>query len=152
MRISIVVGNPKRRSRTWDAAHRVAYALNPNSIKAWDLVDIGTHLLHWGDPEVVKTIAEIQHSDVLIVGSPTYKATYSGLLKLFLDHVPNDTGLSGVIAVPVMLAGDPGHRLAGEVHLKPVLSELGAVIPAPSLFLLEQDAQGEREWSRAGPR
>ena len=146
MRVAIVVGNPKPRSRTWAAAHRVAQAMEPDSLSACDLVDIGPHLLTWGDPIVSETIAEVQRSDILIVGSPTYKATYSGLLKLFLDQLQSETGLAGVIAVPLMLGGDPGHRLAGEVHLKPVLSELGAIVPAPSLFLLESDADGERHW------
>ena len=41
-----------------------------------------------------------------MLASPTFKATYTGVLKLFLDKVPTD-GLAGVAAVPVMMGADP---------------------------------------------
>jgi FMN reductase len=74
---------------------------------------------------------------VAVVASPTYKATYTGLLKLFLDHI--GTGdLAGVVAVPLMLGGGPGHALAPELLLKPVLVELGATAPTRGLYLLDR--------------
>jgi FMN reductase len=70
------------------------------------------------------------------VASPTYKATYTGLLKLFLDQI--GTGdLAGVVAVPLMLGGGPAHALAPELLLKPVLVELGATAPTRGLYLLD---------------
>jgi FMN reductase len=73
-----------------------------------------------------------------VVASPTFKATYTGLLKLFLDQIPTN-GLSGVVAIPLMLGAGPGHALAPEVHLKPVLVELGATCPTRALYLLETE-------------
>ena len=46
----------------------------------------------------------------MIVASPTYKATYTGLLKLFLDRIAGGA-LAGVTAVPVMLGGHWRHSL-----------------------------------------
>ena len=63
-----------------------------------------------------------------MVASPTYKATYTGLLKLFLDRFATD-GLRGV-AVPLMLGAGPGHALAPELTLRPVLTEIGGLVPA----------------------
>ncbi len=71
-----------------------------------------------------------------MVATPVYKAAYTGLLKSFLDLYGND-GLAGVVAVPLVVSGNPGHALAGEVHLRPVLVELGAVVPARSLTVTE---------------
>jgi FMN reductase len=48
--------------------------------------------------------------DVLVVASPTYKATYSGLLKAFLDRLATGS-LAGKTAVPVLLGGAPNHQL-----------------------------------------
>src|SRR5215218_460786 len=77
------------------------------------------------------------------MASPTYKAAYTGLLKMFLDKVPGGTGLQDVVVVPLMLGGAPVHALAPELTLRPVLSELGATTLA-GLFLLEQTyADGE---------
>ena len=83
----------------------------------------------------------------MIFGSPTYKATYTGLLKLFLDQFPPD-GLGGIVAIPLMLGAGPAHALAPELHLKPVLAELGAVCPTPGLYLNDKTYA---EDARLGP-
>jgi FMN reductase len=83
-------------------------------------------------------LASIQAAEVAVFASPTYKGTYTGLLKLFLDLVPTD-GLTGVIAIPVMLGAALGHAMAPDLLLKPVLVELGDACPARGLYLLETD-------------
>jgi len=139
--VSVVVGNPKARSRTWDAAHRTAEALGASSVVAVDLVDLGPGLLGWGDETVAAAVAQVRASEVAIFASPTFKATYSGLLKLFLDQFETSVGLGGVVAVPLMLGAHHGHQLAPEVHLKPVLVELGATCPTPALYLIDRASQ-----------
>jgi FMN reductase len=139
MSVAIVVGNPKPRSRTWQAAHLVAEKLagRPADLSV-DLVDFGAALLDWADQQVAATIAAVAASDLLIVASPTYKATYTGLLKLFLDRISTGA-LAGVTAVPLMLGGDWRHSLAADMLLKPVLVELGATCPTRGLFLVDTD-------------
>ncbi|MDX6277789.1 MAG: reductase [Nocardioidaceae bacterium] len=141
MNVSIVVGNPKARSRTWDAAHRIAEGLGAEDVTPIDLVDLGPGLLDWGDETVAGAVKAVRASDLAIIASPTFKATYSGLLKVFLDRFDTGTGLEGVVAVPLMLGAGPGHQLAAEVHLKPLLVELGAAVPAPALYLLDSASQ-----------
>ena len=60
------------------------------------------------------------------------------MLKAFLDRYGSN-GLAGVVAVPVMTGGWPGHLLAVEVHLRPVLVELGAAVPARGLYVTEPE-------------
>jgi FMN reductase len=132
-----VVGNPKPRSRTRAAAELVVERLTgapPDRVV--DIVDLGAGLLQWSDPAVDEAVSALQQAEVAVVASPTFKASYTGLLKLFLDHV--GTGdLTGVVAVPLMLGGSPGHALAPELLLKPVLVELGATAPTRGLYLLD---------------
>jgi FMN reductase len=137
MKTSTVVGNPKARSRTYEAANLVVEALTgaPPDLTI-DLVDLGAGLLDWSDSSVTDAIAEVASSDLVVFASPTYKATYTGLLKLFLDRV-NTGSLAHVTAVPLMLGGDLRHSLAAEVFLKPVLVELGAACPTRGLFLVD---------------
>lgn len=73
---------------------------------------------------------------VAIFASPTYKATYTGVLKLFLDQFPSG-GLSGITAVPLRLGDGPHHAMAPDLLLKPVLVELGAICPIRGLYLLD---------------
>ena len=65
-------------------------------------------------------------------------AVVTGNPKAFLDRYAGN-GLAGTVAVPVMTGGWPGHLLAVEVHLRPVLVELGAIVPARGLFVTEPD-------------
>ena len=137
MSIVVVVGNPKPVSRTLDATVRVACALaerEPDTII--DVVTLGPGLMGFGDAGVAKAVEAVRGSKVLVVGSPTFKATYAGILKMFLDQFPTD-GLLGVTAFPMMMGAGPAHALAPELLLKPVLSEMGASCPAPGLYLTE---------------
>ena len=138
MRVSVVVGNPKPKSRTLNAGLLAARKLtgkDPDFVL--DVADLGGGLLEWGNAAVAEAIASVQRSDVVIVGSPTYKATYTGLLKLFLDQIPAD-GLKGIVGLPIMLGAGPAHALAPELLLKPVLVELGAVCPVAGLYLSDK--------------
>jgi FMN reductase len=103
----------------------------------FDLVELGPALLEWGNARLNATIEMVRGCNVLIVASPTFKASYTGLLKLFLDQIPSD-GLAGITAFPVMLGAGPAHLLAPELLLKPVLVELGAICPAVGLYLIDK--------------
>jgi FMN reductase len=139
MTTAIVVGNPKPRSRTYEAAAFLVEQLTGQQPDvAIDLIDFGAALLDWSDAGVGATIASVTSADLVVVASPTYKAAYTGLLKLFLDRIGSGS-LRGVTAIPLMLGGDLRHSLAPEVFLKPVLAELGATTPTRGLFVIETD-------------
>lgn len=149
MSVTVLVGNPKPRSRTYEAAHIVAERLAGRKADlSIDLTELGAALLDWSDATVADLVARIQATDLVVVASPTYKATYTGLLKLFLDRISGGA-LAGVTAVPVMLGGHWKHALAADLLLKPVLVELGATCPTRGLFLLDSEyaaSQALDEW------
>jgi FMN reductase len=125
-------GNPRPRSRTAALALSVARSvveLGP----AGPVVEIELSNRACADDEL-RTI--LTRAEVAVVASPTYKATYTGLLKSFLDGVPTGA-LRDVLAIPVMVGGDRTHALAVDVHLRPLLLELGASCPTPGLFVEE---------------
>ena len=139
MSVAVVVGNPKPASRTLDAASRVATRLGDEAPGVViDVITLGAGLLTWGDPAVTEAVTAVRQSDAVVVGSPTYKASYTGVLKLFLDQF-SAGWLNGVVAFPMMLGGAWIHALAPDVFLKPVLVELGAFCPMRGLYLLETD-------------
>jgi FMN reductase len=143
VRIAIVTGNPKPASRTHHAALAVAdalaAALGPDEPRLEiDLAEHASRLFDWSDPELSRLTAEVASAGLAVFASPTYKAAYTGMLKSFLDRYGSN-GLSGTVAVPVMTGGWPGHMLAVEVHLRPVLVELGATVPARGLYVTEPE-------------
>ena len=144
----VVVGNPKPGSRTLAAATLLMQELTgrpPDS--TIDVVTLGAGLLGWGDPAIGEAVAAVKQADVLVVASPTYKATYTGLLKLFLDQFGAGS-LDGALTYPLMLGAGLQHALAPELLLKPVLVEIGAMCPVRGLFLLDTDTTltGAEQW------
>jgi len=134
----VIVGNPKPMSRTRAAAELIAERLSGSAPTAViDVVDLGAGLLGWGDPAVAEAKQTVLDADSLVVASPTFKATYTGLLKLFLDQFGQGE-LGGITTFPVMLGAGPEHALAPELTLRPVLTEIGASCPAPALYLLQE--------------
>jgi FMN reductase len=141
-RVVVVVGNPRPASRTRDAGVHLATELAGRAPdRVLELAELGPRLFDLADTEIADLVEEVGRADLVVVASPTYKATYTGLLKLFLDRFAGGTGLRGV-AVPLMLIGSPGHALAGELHLRPLLAELGATTTRAAYVL-------EKEFDRA---
>ena len=136
MSVTVVVGNPKPGSRTLIAGCLLAEQLSGRSPDAVvDVVELGAGLLRWGDEAVQAAVGTVARSTVVVVASPTFKASYTGVLKLFLDQFATGDGLAGVVAVPLMLGAGPAHAMAPDLLLKPVLVELGATCPTPGLYL-----------------
>ena len=138
-----IVGNPKPRSRTFQLAESVAQAFAEATggrvDTLIDLVDIQGGLFAWGDPSVGAALERVFAADVLVVASPVYKATYTGLLKAFGDQISQGQ-LNGKLALPVMMGGADNHALAVEHELRPLLVELGATCATPGLYVLESRA------------
>jgi FMN reductase len=160
--VAVLVGNPKPRSRTLTVAEAVATAaasaagLDRDDRITVDLADFGSELFDWSSARVREAVDAVVRSALVVVASPTYKASYTGLLKSFLDWF-STTDLSGAAAVPVMVGAAPQHALAVEVHLRPVLVELGASLPTRGLYVLESQLEDLEDvidpWlDEAGPR
>lgn len=138
-----LVGNPRPGSRTRWVAERVAdrvaaHLPGPPEPRTVDLADLAPRILVPGDVEVDRARRAVAGARVAVVATPVYKASYTGLLKAFLDGYGPD-GLADVVVVPVVVTGSPRHALAGEVHLRPVLAELGTVTPTPVLTVTEAE-------------
>lgn len=141
-RVAVVVGNPHAGGRTTAVAEAVGAAVvrderaDGAAVTTYELAHIAAHLFEWGNRDVVALTEQVAAADVIIAACPTYKASYTGLLKAFFDNYGNDA-LAGRVAVPVMVGAAAHHTLAVEVHLRPLLVELGACVPARGLYVLE---------------
>jgi len=144
MRFVVIVGNPKPSSRTLQAASAAADAVVAelglsDGYQVIDLSVLSRRLLLPEPSAAVEDAADAAAgADLLLVASPTFKGTYSGLLKVFLDRLPY-RGLAGSCALPMLVMRAPQHALAVDVHLRPLLVELGATVPTPGLAVLESD-------------
>lgn len=145
--IVALVGNPKTNSRTRSLAEAVAAEVAGGivaeagyepEVAVIDLGEFGGRVFDGEDDEVSRALTQVESARILVVATPTYKASYSGLLKAFLDRL-GGSALAGVVAVPVMVGAGPRHHLALEVHLRPLLVEMAASCPSAGLFVLEEE-------------
>jgi FMN reductase len=89
----------------------------------------------------------VRSADVLVVATPVYRATYSGLLKVFLDLLPHGA-LTGVVVVPVVTGGGLAHLLAIDHGVRPLVASLGAVVVSAGVYgtdLQFHDGEAEPE-------
>lgn len=95
---------------------------------------------------IVKANGLVAEADAVIVVSPVYKASYTGVLKTFLDLVPQK-GLAGKVILPLFMGGSLAHLLSIDYALKPVLSVLGARYILSGVYAVDsqvvRDDQGQ---------
>lgn len=84
-------------------------------------------------PEVDDALAHVSRAAIVIASTPVYRATYSGLLKVFFDLMPVN-GLVGKTAIPIATGGSPAHQLVIDHGLRPLFASLGAVITPTAIY------------------
>src|SRR5256712_14018224 len=102
------------------------------------LVDLATlpaePLLGRGtSPRVTAALEAATRAGIVVAGTPVYRATYSGLLKLFFDLLPQDS-LMGKVGVPIVTGHGAAHSLAVDHGLRPLFASLGATVVASGVY------------------
>ncbi|WP_017726483.1 NADPH-dependent FMN reductase [Halalkalibacterium ligniniphilum] len=129
-RVVSIVGSPTTTSRTTIMTRYLEKQLTERGIEVETIYvrDLPPEdLLHvnFNSEPLKESHAKVAEADGVIVASPVYKASYTGILKTYLDLLPQD-GLRGKAVLPLMTGGTFGHLLAIDYGLKPVLNSLGA--------------------------
>ncbi|MFJ9646001.1 NADPH-dependent FMN reductase [Streptomyces sp. NPDC101206] len=93
-----------------------------------------------GVPELRRALEAVAGADGIVVATPVYKAAYTGLLKAFLDLLPQD-GLAGKTVLPLATGGSLAHVLALDYALRPVLAALGARHITSGRFVLDSSVE-----------
>ncbi|MFF4505221.1 NADPH-dependent FMN reductase [Streptomyces sp. NPDC001401] len=89
-------------------------------------------------PAIVEATELFAQADGVVVGTPVYKASYSGVLKALLDLLPQ-YALTGKTVLPLATGGSTAHVLAIDYALRPVLSSMGAGHIVQGWFILDKD-------------
>src|SRR3954471_9241430 len=140
--VLIISGSPSKTSRTERLARSVAARMAANGATA-TLLDVrnlpAEDLMHarFDSPAIIEATARVAAADGIVVATPIYKAAYSGLLKTFLDVLPQ-FGLRGKVVLPLATGGSIAHVLAIDYALRPVLSSLDPLHVVNGLFVLDK--------------
>jgi FMN reductase len=120
-----------------------------------DLIDLADQRIAFADgrpPEALDDdtatmVAAIAGADAVVLATPIYRGTLTGVLKNLLDHVPV-AALRGKPVGLVAMGGSDHHYLGAERHLRDILSWFGAHTLPTAVYLTSRDftegAPGER--------
>jgi FMN reductase len=78
-------------------------------------------------------LAAVAAAPLVLVATPVYRASYSGLLKCFFDLLPQDA-LRGKVAIAMATGGSAAHSLVIDHGLRPLLASVGALVVATGIY------------------
>jgi FMN reductase len=138
MTILLLAGSPSSPSRSTRLLHYTGERLaqlghRTHRLQVRDLPATALVQADFSHVGLIAARALVADADALVIATPVYKAAYSGVLKAFLDLLPQD-GLKGKLVLPLATGGSQSHMLALDYALRPVLSALGARHVLPSIY------------------
>lgn len=155
MSVLLIAGSPSEQSRSAALLDGVKQRLEQQAgrrqlyidrVQVRDLSPQALLLADWNHASIKRAIAQVESASALVVATPVYKAAYSGVLKVFLDLLPQ-TALKGKVVLPLATGGSPHHMLALDYALRPVLQSLGAKHILPGVYAsdsqIPKDEQGQ---------
>ncbi|BAY49520.1 NADPH-dependent FMN reductase [Scytonema sp. HK-05] len=143
--ILAIAGSPSHPSRTYGILEHSTKILQQEGFQT-DILsvrDVPAEVLAYGQydsPALEQPKGLIERADGIIIATPIYKAAYTGVLKAFLDLLPQ-RALSGKVVLPIATGGTLAHLLAIEYALKPVLSELKARYILGGVYAVDKQLQ-----------
>jgi FMN reductase len=138
MNVLLLGGSPSAPSSTWRLLQLVGERLaalghRTTALQVRELPAQALLRADVSDPALAAAAAQVFEADAVVIGTPVYKAAYSGILKTFLDLLPQD-GLAGKIVLPLATGGSQSHMLALDYALRPVLASLAPRHILPSIY------------------
>jgi FMN reductase len=116
-----------------------------------DLIDLAERALAPADgrppaeltDDTASVVDAIAAADAVLLATPVYRGSLTGVLKNLLDHVPVEALERKPVAI-VAMGASPHHYLGAERHLRDVLSFFGAdVLPVAGYLTSADFAAGE---------
>jgi FMN reductase len=132
-----ISGSPSGRSRSrrlLSAAVQslVRHGVQPTEI---DLAALAAEALlgRYRSEALDVAVATTSQARIVVASTPVYRASYSGLLKVFFDLLAPDS-LASAVAVPIATGGAPGHQLVLDHALRPLFGSLGATVVPTGIY------------------
>ncbi|OIK12686.1 NADPH-dependent FMN reductase [Bacillus sp. MUM 13] len=139
--IVIISGSPSAPSRT-DLILKHVQSLEEKNGFTSEYVsvrDFSADILvnaRYDSPEIEKLSQAILNADGVIIGSPVYKASYTGVLKSLIDLLP-EGAFKNKPVLPIMVGGSMAHLLAIDYSLKPLIAILKGQ-PIQGLYFIDK--------------
>ncbi|MER6125416.1 FMN reductase [Streptomyces sp. NPDC001795] len=146
MKLVVVSAGLSVPSSTRLLADRLAAAVDrraPVDIRVVELRDLAVEIAHnftngFPGRALAEALEAVTEADGLIVVTPVFSASYSGLFKSFFDVLDKDA----LVDTPVLIAATGGsarHSLVLDHALRPLFSYLRAVVVPTGVYAASED-------------
>ena len=141
LRAVAISGSPRAPSKSKTLAERFLDALQKLGCET-RLIDVATLpaealVVRETSPEIDDAIAAVGQAQIIAASTPTYRATYTGVLKCFFDLMPQ-AHLAGKVCVGLQTGIAPAHALSPDYGLRPLFTSLEGV---PALAIYATDGE-----------
>jgi FMN reductase len=140
-KVTIISGSPSEETRLNGVLEEVVNhfhgsEITPEIINVRHLPSKALILAQFTNEEIIEVNKKVEDSNIIVILTPVYKASFSGVLKTYLDLLPQN-GLEGKTIVPIAVGGTFGHLLMIDYAIKPVLTALGATHILKGAYILD---------------
>jgi len=137
-----ISGSPSARSRSRILLEHALGRLAKRGI-ATDLIDLNelpadALLGRCVSAELERVLTTIGDADIVVASTPVYRATYTGLLKVFFDLFAQ-RALVGKVGLAIATGGAPGHQLVLDHGLRPLFASVGAVVVPTGVYAVDAE-------------
>ncbi|MFB6466959.1 NADPH-dependent FMN reductase [Cytobacillus sp. Hz8] len=144
-KVVIISGSPSEQSRIkaiqeFTTQFFQARNIEPEVIEVRNLPPKDLIQAKFDSKDVIEANQKVEKADIVVLLSPVYKASYSGVLKVYLDLLPQN-GLANKTILPLFIGGTISHLLAIDYALNPVLTALGATHLLKGAFIVDSQIE-----------
>jgi len=146
MKIVGISGNISAPSRTRSLVENIVNNAAQKAHTKYTLIDIaqfapelGSTVTYDNFPKVLSDAYQaIAEADLIVIGTPVYKASYTGLLKNFFDLL-DPKKLTGKVAILAATGGTDQHALVLEYQLRPLASFFGVTTAPTAIYARDNE-------------
>jgi FMN reductase len=141
--VSGSLSRPSRTSALVSAVLDSIQELEDVNIRSYELADIGPGLFAASSFDRLsgqsrEIIEDIEGADLIVVGTPVYRGSYTGAFKHVFDLARHDR-LRGTPIILTATGGDLSHSLVTEHELRPLFGFFNALSLPTALYATETD-------------
>ncbi|PZT52847.1 NADPH-dependent FMN reductase [Paenibacillus silvae] len=144
-KITIISGSPNKKSRLNGVIHYAKQKLEQNCceisvIEVCSLPSDDLMYANLNSKSIQRANATVEEAAGIIVASPVYKTTYTGVLKAYLDLLPQK-GFQNKIVAAYFVGGTFSNLLSIDYSLKPLLASMGCRCFAENVFAVDNQIE-----------
>lgn len=144
-KIVIISGSPNEKSRVNGVINYAKLELEQKGCEV-SIIDVSSlppdDLMHanYNSKPIQNANAKVEEATGIIIASPVYKTTFTGVLKAYIDLLPQK-GFKDKVVAAYFVGGSISNLLSIDYALKPLLASMGTKSFAENVFAVDTEVE-----------